>query len=145
MVTIPPRKCSERRNETRDLARPIEAALNHLPGVWAARNNNGEAVTENGWRIRYGLGTGSPDIIFGVAVAQLIEHDPDAEAPKAIVTLARIERLGWIEVKWPGERLSRDQRTWHAAAHKRGSFVAIAHSVEEAISAVERCRRGKSA
>jgi hypothetical protein len=122
---LPPRP--KLRNETAELTKPIEAALNAIPGVWAARNNSGQlpAVVGGGriGMVRYGLGIGSPDIIGtihqdGVAVA-----------------------FG-LEVKWPDKQPKPQQVAWAEAQRRKGWIVEIVHSVPEALAVVERMRGG---
>jgi hypothetical protein len=125
MVTLPARKNSARRNETRDLTKPIESALNAMPGVWAARNTVGVGYHRNGDPATWGLGTGSADIIFSVGCIE-------------------IARIGWLEVKQPGKKSSDAQRRWQAAMVNKRHFVAVVHSVEEAILAVIRCEIGET-
>ncbi len=129
-MSIPPKKQSKRRNETRELTKPIEAALNALPGVWAARNTVGSGYHRNGDPVVWGLGTGSADIIG------CVEYQ---EAFGSTMSL-----FFALEVKWPGKKPSASQNQWADALRKKGAFVAVVHSVEEAVQAVERCRRGES-
>jgi hypothetical protein len=69
--------------------------------------------------IRWGLGVGSPDLVGSVA-----------------------GRAGGLELKAPDGIVSEDQRRWHAAARRRGVFVAVVRSAEEATEAVGRWRAG---
>lgn len=130
MVKLPARVRVVRRNETRSLTKPIEAALNAIPGVWACRNLVGSGYHRNGDPATWGLGTGSADIVFGLDI---------------YVQSSCVQRLGWLEVKWPGKKPRPSQREWHEGLSKRcrGHFMAVVHSVSEAIEAVERCRKGE--
>lgn len=104
----------QRRNETRDLTKPIEAALNAIPGVWASRNTVGIGYHRNGDPATWGLGTGSADII-GCAMGYFFA----------------------LEVKWPGESPTPQQRSWlRVMSEEKGALVAVVHSVEEAKAAI---------
>lgn len=70
--------------------------------------------------IRWGLGVGSPDLVGSVA-----------------------GRAGGLELKAPDGHTSPDQERWHTAARRRGAFVAVVHSADEAQAAVERWRKGE--
>ena len=133
MTALPPRKRTlRRRSEVRDLQQPIEVALNRLPGVWAAINRNGSGFYRNGDPCTFGLGVGSPDIVGGVSC-------------RPVDVTPTVARLFWLEVKWPGIAPDPHQRQWMALHRARvpGVFVATVHSVEEAVAAVERCRKGE--
>ena len=73
------------------------------------RNNTG---MDTRTRTRYGLGTGSPDLI-GVARASGV-------------------MIG-IEIKRPGEYLSENQITWHCAAHAAGVRVICVDNATDAV------------
>jgi hypothetical protein len=132
-MNLEPRKRAHRANETRDLTHPIEAALNRLPGVRVARNNNLGPVVPYVRRlqpdirpIRAGLGDGSADLV-------------------GIVRLhTGIGRAFVLEVKRAGEKPKPDQARWLGVVRSLGGFAAVVHSVEEALAAVERCRAGES-
>ncbi len=71
--------------------------------------------------VTWGLGVGSPDLVGAVA-----------------------GRAGGIELKRPvGGVLSEEQRRYHAAARRRGVFVATATSADEVEAAVARWRAGE--
>lgn len=70
-------------------------------------------------RLVVGLGKGSPDLVGSV----------DGRA------------IG-LELKSPTGRVEPHQATWHEAARRRGAFVAVVRSGDEAVDAVSRCRRG---
>lgn len=70
-------------------------------------------------RLVVGLGKGSPDLVGSV----------DGRA------------LG-LELKSPSGRIEPHQQVWHDAARRRGAFVAVVRSGDEALDAVSRCRRG---
>lgn len=106
-MTLPP-KPPRRRNETRDLVKPIIAALNRTGLVRVARNNVGFVGG-----IRYGLGIGSPDIV-GI--------------------LRGSGRVFCLEVKWPGKRLGTDQRRSQALIRSFGGYAYVVHSLGEALA-----------
>lgn len=105
-----------RRNETRELTHPIRAAVNVVPGVRVWRNNAGWDQRIN---VLYGLGLGAPDLV-GMCDGRFFS----------------------LEVKWPGEKPNPDQLRWHDTARRLGGFVAVVHSVDEAMAAIVRCRAG---
>lgn len=70
--------------------------------------------------IRWGLGVGSPDLVGSVG-----------------------GRAGGLELKAADGVVSDEQRRFHAAARRRGAFVAVVRSDAEARDAIERWRRGE--
>lgn len=135
-----------RRNETRDLTHPIRVALNRLPGVKVDRNNVGSLEWAPGKMLRYGLGIGSADIV-GACMCEVVT------VPRHLELLARgqpahptrvFARYFALEVKWPGETPTEDQERWMRSKREIGAFACVVHSVDEALQAVERCRRGAS-
>jgi hypothetical protein len=136
-VIVTPREKPLRRNETRELTRPIEIALNKLPGVRVSRNNNLGPVVP--WEKRHepnaravvaGLGTGSADLVGIVRCT--------------FETIVVVGRVFCLEAKWPGKKPTEDQLVWLDVVRRFGGFACVVHSVDEAIAAVERCRRGES-
>ena len=122
IVQSRPRKHA--RNETRDLTHPILAMLNTVSCVRVMRNNVGLAQMASGGALRYGLGTGSSDIVGIVTM-------PDG-----------VGRFFALEVKWSDQRPTQDQERWLGMVRSFGGFGAVVHSPEEAIEAVKRCRIG---
>jgi hypothetical protein len=136
MILDKPRQ-RRKRNETRDITHPIRAALNALTGVRVARNNSGSLPLPEGGMLRYGLGVGSADLVGIVSVvvrANSVEAYGDTQV---------IGRAFVLEVKWPGEKPTVDQVRWLKAVQRLGGFATVVHSVEEALAAVDRCRRGE--
>lgn len=164
MTTIPlsPRP-PRRRNESRDIVRPIEVALNKLPGVKVTRNPVGLVVS---WHRRNdptahpfqaGLGLGSADIVGIVSVlGHLYPYWPMVPQSDPLQTqMMTIARVFALEVKRDAEasRKSRserrattiqDQARWGLAVRRMGAFYCVVHGVAEAVAAVERCRHGRS-
>ena len=138
MVTVVKAPRVHRRNETRDLTKPILAALNSLPGVRVSRNNTGVLKDERGVPVRYGLGLGSADLVGIVSCRYCIAH----------ITyygdVVEVGRAFALEVKWPGEKPTADQVRWLASVRRLGGFACVVHSIEEATSAAARCRDGLS-
>jgi hypothetical protein len=122
-----------RRNETRELVRPIMAAVNALPGVrvWRPHVLNTRALDLAG----AGLAEGSADLV-GLALCTWTEDDGYLSH--------EFGRFLALEAKWPGEHPTADQRLWAAVVRKLGGFYAVVRSVEEAVDAVTRCREGMS-
>lgn len=136
MVQVARKPRAVRRNETRDLTKPILAALNALPGVRVARNNTGMLRDERGVPVRYGLGLGSADLV-GIVVcrycsAHLERHGDVLEVGRAFC----------LEVKWPREKPTADQARWLQAVRRLGGFACVVHGELEALDAVRRCREG---
>jgi hypothetical protein len=125
--------------------REVLLALGRAPGVLVLKNEVGSGLTGDvvhalqralePWgplaqaaahavlqrhRIVYGLGKGSPDLV-GIV-------DGRAFA---------------LELKAPDGALADHQAAWHVAARRRGAFVAVVRSAEEANQAVARCREGR--
>ena len=143
-VTVVKSPRVQRRNETRDLTKPILAALNSLPGVRIARNNTGVLKDERGIPVRYGLGLGSSDLV-GICSMHISVHlNPEDPSYMAQYRTTRVGRAFALEVKWPGEKPTADQVRWLAAVRRLGGFACVVHSIEEATRAVARCRAGDS-
>jgi len=119
-----------------DIQRDIIHAVNALPDARVERNNKWEGwvVEDNGSRhyVVAGLPDGSADLIGRV---------------KVLVTLRGrelyIARAFYLEIKRPGEKQLPSQLEWMEKAHYMTAFYAVVHSVDEALAAVERCRRGE--
>jgi hypothetical protein len=115
---------------------PILAAANSLPGVrvWRPHVLSTRARDVSG----AGLAVGSADLIGLVTVNTCCEGCCIGSKTPAFQT----GRFFCLEVKWPGQYPTRDQRAWAGVVRGLGGFYAIVHSVEEAVSAVARCRAG---
>lgn len=131
-----------RRNETRELVKPILAALNAMPGVqvWRPHVLSGSARDIAG----AGLAEGSADIVGIVGVPVIVPIDGGQAYPRDASGRYVIGRFVGLEVKWPGKRPSADQRLWLARVRLVGGFATVVHNVDEAVAAVHRCREGKS-
>jgi hypothetical protein len=123
---ILPRPAPPRRNETRDITHPCRVALNKLPGVRVFRNNVGSIPLPTGGRIAYGLAVGSADLVGWVNVK---------------VAFARFFAL---ETKQRGKKQTPSQLAWANTVRSMGGFACVVTSVDEALSAVARCRAGES-
>ena len=144
MLPLPDRP-PRRRNETRDVLRPILLALNAMPGVRVARNHNVGSVVPYAHRLdaappRFvaGLGLGSADLVGLVTCMDT-----------AIFCGPHFGRAFCLEVKLPGTTgragaIRPDQRRWLASVRKLGGFATVVRSVAEAVEAVGRCREGAS-
>jgi hypothetical protein len=128
MPILPIVRKPKRRSETVELVHPIRIALNKLPGVRVWRNNSGVLKDPFGTPVRYGLGTGSADLI-GLCCR------PWTPAPSPARFLA-------LEVKRRGEYPTVDQAAWLRCVRELGGFACVVHSVDEALAAVQRCREG---
>jgi len=99
----------------------IRLALGQCPGIRTFRNNTGAYKDPRSGRlVRYGLHTGSADLIGWQSV---------------VITPAmvgqRFARFVSIEVKTPTGRLSPEQSTWQAAVQKAGGIAVVARSVDD--------------
>ena len=114
-----------------DIRNEIASALGRIDGVWIHVNTIFEGETKRKGYVTCGLGEGSPDMVGAVQCA------------------GNFARFFALELKSKArhvneaDALSEDQRIWHAMMRKIGGFVATVWSAEEAVAAVERCRRGE--
>ena len=129
---ILPARPAKRRNETRAITRPIEAALNRLPGVRVARNNTGALRDATGRLVVFGLGVGSADLV-GICLM-----------PPRYCCDSAHGRVFCLEVKLAGKKPRPDQARWARVVRSLGGFCCVVTSVDEAIAAVARCRAGAS-
>lgn len=97
----------------------IRTALGRMPDVMLMRNANGSPIPG----AHYGLPKGSADLI-GV--------------------LAPTGRFLALEVKTPTGRIRPEQLQHLAVVRRFGGFGAVVRSVEEAVAAVERARKGET-
>jgi hypothetical protein len=119
------------------LSAAIREACNLQRGVRLRRNNVGKLRDEHGRVITYGQGVGSPDLM-GELTGEWCCSGPCSQP-----TRHRIARAFHLEVKVGRAKPTADQLAWHKEARSRGVFVAVVHSVDEALAAVKRCRRGE--
>jgi hypothetical protein len=128
-------KPKARRNETRELTRPILVALNKLPHCRFSRCNSGygRPLSNPEAIVHFGLGDGTTDLV-GIVTLEVVTR-------KLTLDLGRVCVL---EVKWPKVKPKPDQVRWMREVRKLGGFAAVVHSVAEAIAAVARCGAGLS-
>ena len=100
----------------------VRASVAALPGVCVWRNNTGVDLARG---VRYGLGVGGADLV-GLRCGRFFGLEVKRPA-------AGVRRAG---------RLDREQRFWAEAVRAAGGFVAVVHSAEEALAALERCSAG---
>lgn len=100
----------------------IRLAIGQLPDVVIWRNESGVAE-HRGRYVRYGLQKGSSDLIG---------------------TLAPYGRFLALEVKTPNGRISKEQKLFLDLVRRQGGFACVVRSAEEALSAIERARKGES-
>lgn len=86
----------------------VRLALSCEHGVWW-RNNVGVGEMQGGVRVRFGLGTGSADLV-GLYRGRFVA----------------------VEIKTPTGRQSAEQRTWQALVERKGGVYAIVRSADEA-------------
>lgn len=120
-----------------DIQRAIMHAVNTLSDARVERNNkwSGHVVREDGQRafIEAGLPDGSADLIGRVRIS--VTFADGVKRP--------IARAFYLEIKRPGEKQLPSQITWGGKVRYMCAFYAVVHSVDEALAAVERCRRGE--
>lgn len=112
----------------------IEADLGAEPDLLLLRNSVGVARhfdkrTGRDWHVPYGLGVGSPDLVF------ILRRT--FNVPTVPVTVGT-----WfcLEVKVPGEEATPEQQKVHAIWQSFGAFVATVTSVDEARAALQQAR-----
>ena len=99
----------------------IRLLLGSSPGIRAFRNNCGAYKDPRSGRvIRYGLHTGSADLIGWQSVVITPE-----------MVGQRFARFLSVEVKTPAGRVSPEQETWRQAVQKAGGIAVVARSVED--------------
>jgi hypothetical protein len=101
--------------------RDVVHAIRQAVGAVCWLHVNAVGVTRTAPVIRYGLGTGSADLIGCLD-----------------------GRFFALEVKRPGQHSRPEQVQWAEMIRRNGGFVAEVHSAEEAMQAVDRCRQGKN-
>jgi hypothetical protein len=136
MTVIPISRRPKRKGPPKETAimLAILEAVNRLPWCTQWRCNTGGFTDRNGRHVTAGLGNGCPDLVGGVEVY--------VSTDRATHTETVVERFVCLEVKRPGERVKpgSDQQLWHDERRRHGAFVAVVHSVEEALAAIERAR-----
>ena len=103
----------------REIQQAIRLAVQG-PDIVLWRNNVGHGVLSDGRHIDYGLAVGSADLV-GICAGRFFA----------------------IEVKAPKGRVTDEQRQWIALVQSKGGFACVVRSVDEALAAVERCRKGE--
>ena len=98
----------------------IRLSLGQCPGIRVFRNNVGAIKAPDGRVIRYGLATGSADLIGW----QTVMITPEMIGQ-------RFARFLSVEVKAPKGRLTHEQETWRAAVLRAGGIPIVARSVDD--------------
>lgn len=122
----------------RDLQIAIRLALGKRNDCVFWKNSTGMVEHASGHKQRYGLCVGSSDLI---GIVKMPGDYPGTDDDVFGVDLGRFCAL---EIKQPGKYPTADQKTFLALVRKMGGFGAVVRSPEEAIAAVERCKRGMS-
>jgi hypothetical protein len=99
-----------------EILQAVFSALVHSGRVICWRNNSGFGRTENGNKIRFGLGIGSADIVGLVRPSG---------------------RFVGFEIKTLVGRLSAEQAAWHRVVADAGGAVFTVRSPAEALAALE--------
>jgi hypothetical protein len=136
MVKVEKAPRAKRKNEETDtLTVPAIALINGIPGCWAARNDRRSRLVAGRWVSDQPLGVGSADIIFSaIDYYEIYESSPPPVA-----------RIGWIETKLRKMLSRKDQehqKSWADVMRAKGHFVAVCVSLDEVMTAVDRCREG---
>ena len=104
----------------RDVLRAVRLAIGQLPDVVLWRNSSG-VTNVDGRVMRFGLGVGSADLVG---------------------LLAPSGRFLAFEVKSPLGRTSRDQDLFLELVRRVGGFACVVRSVDDALNAIDRARKG---
>lgn len=113
MSTLKPAKTKTPEKSESQILGELLKWLNEQPGVWAHRNQVG-GVKAGARFIRYGLGTGSPDVVGSVTLSGGVSVP-----------------MG-IEAKRGDGKLSGAQEAWLRRAHSFGWLVGVCKSVDDA-------------
>lgn len=110
----------------KEIQRAVELAIGAEHDLLLMRNSVGlapyfDAKTGKTWRVPYGLGVGSPDLV-------------------GILLVGRLGVWLALEVKVPGEDATDEQAKVHAIWRRFGAYVAVVHSVAEARFALTAAR-----
>lgn len=105
------------------LLHDVRLALGSDPSLVCWRQNSGALTDVNGRLVRYGLAVGSADLV-GI--------------------LAPSGRFFALEVKTPQGRVTPEQVQWAELVRRMGGFCAVVRSVDQAMTALERARRGET-
>ena len=103
------------------LAGPTRADLERALAPWGHLAVQAALAVLQRHHRPFGLGKGSPDLV-GVVDGRAIG----------------------LELKAPDGVVADHQATWHEAARRRGMFVAVVRSADEALEAVARSRKGEN-
>ena len=102
--------------------------------IW--RNNSGKLCDARGRWVTFGLGVGSADLIGLVQIPGIAGAVP--------LAVARTHgRFFALEVKAGKGSTTPEQDAWHAIVRKHGGFTRVVRFVDEAMAALEACRRGE--
>ncbi len=144
-MIVPTRDGKRRRNEGRDVVRPVLVALNRLPGVRVVRNlvalvvpasKRDDPSVRPMW---CGLGLGSADIV-GIVKLTAWDGMMCAELGRPFALECKLPKQGHLKAG----AMKPDQELWLPAFRRAGGFAAVVRTVEEAVDAVNRCRAGAS-
>lgn len=120
-----------------DIQTEAKNAINALPDARVERNNkwSGWVVRDDGSRhwVEAGLPDGSADLVGRVRIMVTF-----ADGVKRTIA-----RAFYLEFKRPLEKQRKSQVDWETQVKYMCAFYAVVHSVDEALAAVERCRRGE--
>lgn len=106
--------------------RLIQLELSKNPGIRLFRNNVGVLRDENGTPVRYGLCTGSSDLIGWTAVT----ITPSMVGRKLAIFTAQ-------EVKTEAGRVTAEQTAFLSCVKKAGGIAGVVRSVDDALELVD--------
>ena len=109
-----------------DIMRSIQLELSKNPGIRLFRNNVGVLRDENGTPVRYGLCTGSSDLIGWTAVT----ITPSMVGRKLAIFTAQ-------EVKTEAGRVTDEQTAFLSCVKKAGGIAGVVRSVDDALEMVD--------
>jgi len=105
----------------------IRIALGRVPDLRLFRNNVGVADVK-GSKVRFGLCKGSSDLIG------FLRLEVDGK---------KIARFISLEIKTETGRTTTEQDLWLELVRAFGGFACVVRSVEDAVAAIERARKGE--
>lgn len=112
----------------------IRAEFGKQSDVVMWRNHTGRIRDEHGVWHAFGLAVGSSDLIGAVSIP----------VPTTIAATGALARLFVLEVKTTVGRATPEQKNFLRVVRMAGGFGAFVRSVEDAIAALERARKGAS-
>jgi hypothetical protein len=113
-------------------------------GVILWRNNTGKLQDARGRWVTYGIGVGGADLV-GIVDVRSVDVIVECNACFAEATGAAplFGRFFALECKVDKRKVTPEQIAWARVVRDHGGFCATVRSTEDAVAALERCRRGE--